>query len=185
MKKVFNFAMVLLVILSIVACDKDYADINHVHDGYADINHTHNEKQSTMYTFNIQFAATVGEDANCVKDLPETIDENDVVLVYGKSHYYTDAEAYDAWPVTLGLISYSYTVCFGTKIIGFTRRIGLADAPGNAETIAMRVIVIPATVVVSAKAANVNVDDYTEMTDYLYSIGEQLEVQTIEDNIGI
>lgn len=199
----FIFAMVSFVALSIVACSKDYADINHTHDqyantdhshdqyadtnhthdGYADTNHTHNETQFKKYEFNIQFAATTGasgdQTAHFVKELPETIDATDVVLVYGKSHFYNDNGAYDAWPLSIGLLSYSYTVCFGTKRIAFIRHYNL-NSSWNAETIAMRVFVIPATVVVTAKAANVDVNDYMAMTAYLKSIGETIEVQTID-----
>lgn len=194
--------MVSFVALSIVACSKDYADTNHTHDQYADTNHshdqyadtnhthdqyadtnhTHNETQLKMYEFNIEFAATTGEDedimARSVRLLPEIIDETDVVLVYGES-LYGDNGAYDAWPLTIGQTSYWYTVVFGTKKITFTRSLTYRE-PIGAETIAMRVFVIPATAVVTAKAANVDINDYQAMTAYLQSLGETIEFQTIE-----
>ncbi len=183
MKKILFVAMASLVALTMGSCSKEYADINHTHDQYADSEHTHNETQFKKYDFNIQFAATTGESgdqtARYVKELSETIDATDVVLVYGESHFYSDNGAYDAWPLSIGLVSYSYTVVFGTKSMAFTRHYNFAGQSHEAETIAMRVFVIPATVVVSAKASNVDVDDYVAMTSYLDSIGEIVEVQEV------
>lgn len=198
----FIFAMVSFVALSIVACSKDYADINHTHDqyadtdhshdqyadtnhthdGYADTNHTHNETQTKIYKFSIHFDATTGnsgdEWAQAIHNLPNKIKNSDAVFVYGKSRLWTDENAYDAWPVSYNMLGYNYTVLFETSYIAFKRYYNLGTFA--AEDIAMRVIVIPAEVVVTAKAANVNVNDYMAMTAYLKSIGETIEVQTID-----
>lgn len=192
MKKFFLIAVTAIAAIAMASCSKEYADINHTHDQYADVNHTHdqyadvnhhhNETQTKVYNFSIHFDATSGDDGDCwadaVTQISQIIQASDAVLVYGKSRLWSDEEAYDAWPVAYNMLGYNYTVLFGTKYIAF-KRYHLGAMP--AEDIAMKVVVIPASVVVKAKAAHVDVNNYADMVGYLQSNGEVVEtIESVE-----